>query len=136
VSERRTLNLDALPELVTAARNVGVPLDGHTIGMIGEAHAAALLDLTLMRNSNAGYDATDADGRTVEIKATTRRSFGLRVSDLLPALVVLLTLDGDTLQPTIVYYGPAEPVWAAAGKPQRNGQRQISVRRVREMPAG
>ena len=73
----RPVNLDALPELVEAAKKVGVPLDGHTIGMIGEAHAARLLNLALVAASTEGYDALTTDGRTVEVKATTRRAVGL-----------------------------------------------------------
>jgi len=43
--------------------------DGHLVGSFGEVVAADLLNLTLMPPSNDGYDATDKQGRRVEIKA-------------------------------------------------------------------
>lgn len=126
----RQINLAALPELVAAATKVGVPLDGHTIGMIGEAHAARLFDLTLVTASNEGYDALTHDGRTVEVKATTRTSVALRAEGRKPDLLAVLFLDPQSLAPTVVYYGSAEPVWAIAGKPQKNGQRSVSLSKL------
>ena len=120
-----TLNLDRIPELVAAAKAVGVPLDGHTLGMIGEAHAARLLHLDLRRASTEGFDALDQDGRTVEIKCTTRRTVYLRPT--VPDLLAVLRLDPDTLSPTVVYFGPAAPAWALAGPPQKNGTRALSL---------
>lgn len=128
VSVRPALNLDAVPELVAAARKVGVPLDGHTLGMIGESHAAQLLGLRLMPNSPQCYDAVDADGCTVEIKATTRDAIGLRTGEHKPDLLAVIRLDPATLRPTVIYYGPAEPAWARAGPMQKNGQQVISLR--------
>lgn len=126
----RKVNLEALPELVAAARKVGVPLDGHTIGMIGEAHAAQLLDLTLVAASTEGHDALTKDGQTVEIKATTRRSVALQASGRKPDLLAVLSLDPETLQPTLEYFGPAAPIWRIAGKPQKNGQRRVSLSKL------
>lgn len=128
----REINLDAVPDLVQAAKRVGVPLDGHTIGMIGEAHAAAILNLTLMPASNEGFDAVNSDGRTVEIKATTRGSIALQAEGRKPDLLAVLRLDRDSFEPTVIYYGPAEPVWAIAGAPQKNGQRRVSLSRLPE----
>lgn len=127
---KRSVNLDALPELAAAARKVGVPLDGHTIGMIGEAHAERLLNLTLVPAATEGHDALTADGKTVEIKATTRRSVALQTVGRKPDLLAVLSLDPDTLSPTVVYYGPALPVWDIAGKPQKNGQRRVSLSKL------
>jgi hypothetical protein len=127
VGDRPALNLDALSELAAAARKVGVPLDGHTVGMIGEAHAARIYGLTLMRASTAGFDAMTADGRTVEIKATTRSSVALRGGSRPPDLLVVVQLDHDTLQPAVRYFGPAAPVWEVAGRQQANGQRSVSI---------
>jgi hypothetical protein len=128
----REIDLNAVPDLVEAARRVGVPLDGHTIGMIGEAHAAVLLNLTLMPASNEGFDAVTSDGQTVEVKATTRRSVALQSEGRKPDLLAVLRLDRDTLEPTVVYYGPAAPVWEIAGPPQKNGQRHVSLSRLPE----
>ena len=130
---RPLLNLDALPALVAAARAVGVPLDGHTLGMIGEAHAARLLGLTLLTHSTAGHDALDDDGRTVEIKATTGRTVYLRPH--VPDLVAVLRLDLDTLAGSVIYFGPAAPVWALAGPLQKNGTHAVSVARIATLGA-
>ena len=99
-SMSRKINLDAVPELVAAANRVGVPLDGHTIGMIGVAHAARLLDLTLVRASTQGHDALTQDGRTVEVKATTRSTVALQTIGRKPELLAVLRLDPDTLEPS------------------------------------
>jgi hypothetical protein len=130
---RPDLNLEALPELVAAAKKVGVPLDGHTLGMIGEAHAARLLGLTLMPASTAGYDALTADGKTVEIKATTKSSVGFRSGDLSPDLIAVLQLNPETLEPSICYFGEAAPILELVGKLQSNGQRSVSLYRIAKL---
>ena len=88
--------------------------------------AADLLNLTLMPPSTKGCDATDPDGGKVEIKATTRRAVALSASGTEAERLVVLTLDPHG-NPSIVYDGDAEVVWAAAGRPQKNGQRTISL---------
>jgi hypothetical protein len=125
---RPRLNLEALPALAAAALAVGVPLDGHSVGMIGEEWAARLLDLTLVTASNEGYDALDAEGRTVEIKSTTRGTVYL--SSGAAELLAVVHLDRVTLSGTVVYFGPNAPVWALAGPVQKNGLRGVSIRRA------
>jgi len=106
--------------------------DGHLVGSFGEVVAADLLGLTLMPPSNDGYDAVDERGRRVEIKATTRASIGLSASGTRARrlVVVVINADGDT---EIAYDGPAAPAWDAAGKPQKNGQRRVSVSTLRAL---
>lgn len=134
-NRRPPLNLDDLPALVAAARVVGVPLDGHTLGMIGEEYAARLLGLKLLAPSTEGWDALDAAGQTVEIKSTTRGAIGLR-SGRLPARIAILRLDPETLAPSVVYFGPAAPVWALAGPLQKNGTRVVSLSRLASLAQG
>lgn len=107
--------------------------DGHLVGGIGEVFAAETLGLRLETSSNEGFDARDVDGRTVEIKTTTRSS--IRVTGDVPIAdrLIVITLD-DSGHPTIVYDGPTEPVWAIAGKRQKNNQRAVSVNRSRLSP--
>jgi hypothetical protein len=128
MTARQRLNLDALPQLAAAARAVGVPLDGHSVGMIGEEWAARLLDLTLVTASTEGYDALDSAGRRVEVKSTTRGTvyLGSDTADLL----AIVRLDRDSLAATVVYFGPTAPVWALAGPVQKNGLRAVSIRRA------
>jgi hypothetical protein len=128
-------NLRAVREIFRACRalsaSTGRPFspDGHLVGSLGEVLAAELLDLTLMPPSNDGYDAVDSEGSKVEIKATTRRTVGLSASGTRAERLVVLTLDRDG-KPTVVYDGDCGTAWAAAGAPQKNGQRAIGLARL------
>ena len=119
------------------SESTGRPIspDGHLVGSLGEVLAAELLDLKLMRPSNNGYDAIDSDGRKVEIKTTTRRSIRLAASGTLAERLVVIVLNGHGV-PSIAYDGACDKVWAAAGKPQKNGQRSISLSRLDQLAAG
>ena len=106
--------------------------DGHLVGSFGEVVAAELLNLTLMPPSNDGYDAIDDQGRRVEIKATTRTSIGLSASGTRAERLVVVFVDGDG-ETEVAYDGPTAPAWDAAGKPQKNGQRRISVSTLKKL---
>lgn len=133
-------NQRAVREIFAACRalsaSTGRPFspDGHLVGSLGEVLAADLLDLTLMSPSNDGYDAVDCQGRKVEIKATTRRSVGLSASGTRAERLVVVVLDPDG-KGSIVYDGACDVAWAAAGKPQKNGQRTIGLTRLEELQA-
>jgi len=101
--------------------------DGHLVGSIGEVVAAEVLGLTLYPNSHPGHDAVDADGRDVQIKMTGGKSVSLYAT--CDRLVVLRVLSPEEAE--IVYDGPGSPVWEAAGAMQKNGQRPISLARLR-----
>ena len=109
--------------------------DGHLIGSIGEVFVAEAFDLDLCKNSTPDYDATtrDAFERNVQIKATqtNRISLSTKSTDPLPHLIVIKIK--PTGKWTLVYNGPGKPVWEAAGKPQKNGQRQISLAKLRRI---
>ena len=128
----------AIREIFEACRvlsaSTGRPFspDGHLVGSLGEVLAADLLDLTLMPPSNDGYDAVDSQQRKVEIKATTRRSVSLSASGTRAERLVVVVLDRDG-NGAIVYDGECEAAWAAAGKPQKNGQRSISLARLGQL---
>ena len=104
-------------------------LDGHLVGSIGEVIAAYRYDLLLHTASRAGHDAVAQDGRQVEIKATQGTNVALRS---LPQhlLVLHLAKDGSS---TEVFNGPGSIVWAACGAMQKNGQRPISLFRLRAL---
>ena len=106
--------------------------DGHLVGSFGEVVAAELLNLTLMPPSNDGYDAIDDQGRRVEIKATTRTSIGLSASGTRAERLVVVVVDGDG-ETEVAYDGPTAPAWDVAGKPQKNGQRRISVSTLKKL---
>lgn len=103
--------------------------DGHMVGSIGEAWAVWLYQVELLRASTPQHDAKAADGRLVQIKATQGKGVALS-SEPDHLLVLKLHQDGS---PEEVYNGPGAPVWAAAGKMGKNGQRPISVQRLRAL---
>lgn len=100
--------------------------DGHLVGSIGEVVAAEALGLTLYPNSNPVHDAYDADGNDVQIKMTAGKSISLYAD--CNRLVVLKVTSSEEAE--IVYDGSGAPVWAAAGKVQKNGQRSISLAKL------
>ena len=105
--------------------------DGHLVGSIGEVIAAHRYGLELLRHSAQGHDARTASGLLVEIKATQGSSVALREQ---PNHLIVLHLSklGEASE---VYNGPGALVWSAAGAMQRNGQRPISVSRLRALMA-
>jgi len=60
-------------------------------------------------------------GRSVSLYATCDR-------------LVVLTITSPE-QAEIVYDGSGEPAWTAAGKMQKNGQRVVSIAKLRELAA-
>lgn len=102
--------------------------DGHLVGSIGEVVAAEALGLTLYPPSHRGHDAFDANG-DVQIKMTGGDSVSLY--DTCTRLVVLKVMSPSEAE--IVYDGPGAPVWEAAGKLQKNGQRSVRLSRLRSI---
>jgi hypothetical protein len=100
--------------------------DGHLVGSIGEVIAAEALGLTLYKSSHPGHDAFDAKG-DVQIKMTGGKSISLYAT--CARLVVLRIVSPETAE--IVYDGSGEAVWRLCGKPGKNGQRVISLNRLR-----
>jgi hypothetical protein len=105
--------------------------DGHLVGSIGEVIAAHRYKLTLRPSSNAAHDAIASNGTKVEIKATQGKRVALRAEP--EHLIVLqLSKDGTSRE---VYNGPGPEVWAACSPMGKNGQRGISLTRLRELMA-
>ena len=100
--------------------------DGHLVGSLGEVFAAERYGLSLLRGSSEAYDATSADGRRVQIKATQGRSIGLR-SEPDYLLILRITKGGELEE---VYNGRGWRVWQIAGPLQKNGQRPVSISRL------
>lgn len=100
--------------------------DGHLVGSIGEVIAAEALGLTLYPGSHPGHDAYDVNG-DVQIKMTAGQ--GVSMYDTCARLVVLRVVSPHEAE--LVYDGPGEPVWSVAGARQKNGQRRISLARLR-----
>ena len=102
-------------------------IDGHLIGSIGEVIVAEHYGLELLRNSTETHDAVATDGKYVQIKATQINRIAIS-SEPDYLIVIKIFSDGSWEE---VYNGPGKPVWDNAGKMQKNGQRPISLRKLR-----
>ena len=103
--------------------------DGHLVGSIGEVIGAAHFGLTLHAPSHEGHDARASNGREVEIKATQGSSVALR-SRPEHLIVLKLTKQGDY---DVIYNGPGEGPWNASGPMGTNGQRRVSLAKLRSL---
>ncbi|MDT0683081.1 hypothetical protein RM543_10320 [Roseicyclus sp. F158] len=102
-------------------------LDGHLVGSIGEVTAAYMFDLDLNPASTLGHDARSRCGRNVEIKLTQGRGVAIRHQP--DHLLVLHRPVGGPM--AVIYNGPGAIPWDASGAMQKNGQRPISLSRLR-----
>ena len=103
--------------------------DGHLVGSIGEVLAAHAYDLELLPSSYERHDAKAKNGRLVQIKATQVRSIGLS-SQPIHLLVIQIQRDGSFDE---IYNGPGEIAWNASGNMQKNGQRPITLYRLKNL---
>jgi hypothetical protein len=102
--------------------------DGHLVGSIGEVIAAEAFKLTLYPMSHAGHDASDSNG-PVQVKMTAGTSVAMY--DCCVRLIVLKVISPEEAE--VIYDGPGEPAWINAGKVQKNGQRTISLSKLRQL---
>ena len=103
--------------------------DGHLVGSIGEVVAAEALNLKLHPMSQEGHDAVDCDGVGVQIKMTAGKSVSMYAD--CERLVVLRIVSPEAAE--IVYDGAGTPAWQRAGKMQKNGQRNLSLAKLRAL---
>ncbi len=106
--------------------------DGHLVGSIGEVIAAEALGLTLHPASYPRHDAFD-DAGDVQIKMTGQTGKSVALYATCVRLVVLKVVSPHEAE--IVYDGPGEPAWSAAGAMGKNGQKVISLSRLRAIAA-
>lgn len=106
-------------------------LDGHLVGSVGEVVAAYMFGLELNPASTIAHDARAADGRQVEIKLTQGKRISIRHDP--EHLIVLTRPKGSKID--VVYNGPGGQVWSACGKMQKNGQRPISITKLKMLNA-
>jgi len=102
--------------------------DGHIVGSIGEVIAAEALGLTLHPASNPCRDAYDDRGQ-VQIKMTAGKKVSMY--SCCERLVVLKVLSPDEAE--VVYDGPGQPAWEACGAVAKNGQRVVSLSRLKKI---
>lgn len=103
--------------------------DGHLVGSIGEVLAAHRYGLELLPCSTEGHDARDQRGRQVQIKATQGSSVAMR-SCCDHLIVLRLSRDGSAEE---IFNGPGALAWNSAGAMQKNGQRPISISKLRTL---
>ena len=106
--------------------------DGHMVGSLGEVVAAERYCLNLFEPSHPVHDAYDHKGRLVQIKTTQGTKVG--ISDV-PDYLLVLHMNREGMFKEI-YNGPGILAWEAAGKPMKNGQRQISLSKLRALNVG
>lgn len=102
-------------------------IDGHLVGSIGEVIVAEHYGLKLLPSSTETHDAVSTDEKYVQIKATQINRIAIS-SEPDYLIVIKLFSDGSWEE---VYNGPGKPVWDNAGKMQKNGQRPISLSKLR-----
>lgn len=104
-------------------------IDGHLVGSIGEVIVAEKYGLELLPNSTETHDAVSPDGKYVQIKATQIKRIAIS-SEPEYAIVIKMFPDGSWEE---VYNGPGNLVWDNAGKIQKNGQRPISLSKLKSL---
>ena len=105
--------------------------DGHMIGSIGEALAASWYGLELFEASAKTHDAKAPNGRLVQIKATQIDRVALSSK---PEWLLVLQIHPDGTF-SEVYNGPGKLAWAHCWEKQKNGQRPISLAKLRSLQA-
>ena len=104
-------------------------VDGHLVGSIGEVIVAEHYGLSLLPNSTKTHDAVSKEGKQVQIKATQVK--GIAISSEPDYLIVIRILPDGSWEE--IYNGPGKAAWDNAGKMQKNGQRPISLRKLRNL---
>lgn len=102
--------------------------DGHMIGSIGEALAACCYGLKLFEASEKTHDGQAPDGRLVQIKATQINRIAIS-SEPEWLLVLKIHKDGSFPRSTTA----RQTAWEHCGKMQKNGQRPISLAKLRQL---
>jgi hypothetical protein len=106
-------------------------LDGHLVGSLAEVLAAYMYDLELSPGSTPCHDARcHRTGRGVQIKGTQRNRVALYAE---PEHLLVLRFGDSGVEE--IYNGPGSAPWAACGPLGKNGQRTVSVSRLRRLAA-
>lgn len=103
--------------------------DGHMVGSLGEVLAARRYGLNLLPASAERHDAMSQDERPVQIKATQGTRIAL--SSKPDHLIVLRILRDGSIES--VFNGSGSLVWDNAGSVGKNGQRPVSLAKLRSL---
>ncbi len=105
--------------------------DGHMVGSLGEVLAARRYGLELLPASAERHDAKSQDGKFNQIKATQGSRVALSSNP--DHLIVLRILMDGSIDP--IFNGPGSVAWSNAGSMGKNGQRPISLSKLRSLMA-
>jgi len=126
--------LTAIKELENEYPGRKFTMDGHLMGSIGEVIAAKTFGLTLLKASTTGHDASCPIRGNVQIKITGIRGKRIAFSHPECEHLIVLQITSPT-KAVIVYDGKGRPICDALGPLAKNGQRTISLNRVRQIAA-
>jgi hypothetical protein len=120
---------EAVAELTAEYPDRPFTPDGHLIGSIGEVVAREVFGFELYPPSHEGHDARCETRKDVEVKITAGSVVAFRHDcNHLIALKVVSPHEAE-----IIYDGPGAPAMLLAGKQGSNGQRRVSISRLREL---
>ncbi len=103
--------------------------DGHMVGSIGEVLVAEKYGLKLLGNSAKTHDAKTSDGKLVQIKATQTNRISISSE---PDYLIVIQIDktGNWIE---IYNGPGKEPWENSGEMQKNGQRTLTLSKLRKL---
>ena len=132
--------IDEIPELVSRLQAIVMrleklfpgrrfTLDGHLVGSLAEVIAAYMYDIELLPGSHECHDGRcRRTGVNVQIKGTQRSRVAMYGEA--DHLIVLRLTAGRAEE---IYNGPGAVPWAEAGPVAKNGQRTISLAKLRRL---
>jgi len=108
-------------------------LDGRLVGDIGEVLAAQYYDLELFDGLKKHYDARTSDGRSVQIKATMKKSLTFPCDHIPKYYLGIKIHDNGAI--TEVFNGPGKIAWEAVKdrQPTKNNLYSISISKLEEL---
>lgn len=111
-------------------------LDGNLVGDLGEAIAAELFGISLVKaRSTAGFDGYAPDGRTVQVKATgVNGGPAFRMTEARADHLLFFSLNFEAATGSVIFNGPEHI--AVAGFPASwAGQKSVSPFQIRAADA-
>ena len=115
-----------------ASSKLQFTLDGNLVGDIGEAIAAEIFGVRLVRGGTTGIDGHAPDGRSVQVKATgTGRGPVFRCVDTRADHLLFFSLDFENLKGEVTFNGP-EDIALRSMPIKWDNQRPVSMTKIKE----
>lgn len=106
--------------------------DGHLVGSIGEVIASKAFGFELYPPSRKGHDAKCKTRSDVQVKITAGDSVAFRGA--CSHLIALKLI--SPVEAMVIYDGSASGIWESAGKVGANGQKRVSLTKLRQLAQG